>query len=131
MLASSFRVRCSVFNVQCSNSSAPASMLSPFFFLAMVSPGRQRTFRRAVVAHLLVLTGGAWVVLQSGGPNSPALLGQVLLIAGIVEGAVLIGWRLAQMPKSKALEFLLVSPLRPQRLLLAEAAVGVGRLALV
>jgi hypothetical protein len=106
-------------------------MLSPFFHLAMLSPGRQRTFRRAVVAHLLVLTGGAWVVLQSGGPNAPALLGQVLLIAGIVEGAVLIGWRLAQMPKSKALEFLLVSPLRPQRLLLAEAAVGVGRLALV
>ncbi len=35
------------------------------------------------------------------------------------------------MPKSQALEFLLVSPLRPERVLLAEALVGLARLALV
>ena len=41
------------------------------------------------------------------------------------------GWRLTQIPKSQALEFLLVSPLRPRRLFLAEALVGLTRLALV
>src|SRR5690606_2717204 len=55
----------------------------------------------------------------------------ILLIAGIIEGALLIGWRLSQMPKSQALEFLLVSPLRPGRLFLAEALVGLARLALI
>src|SRR5207237_7504654 len=63
--------------------------------------------------------------------GSPVFLGQSLLVAGIVEGAVLIGWRLTQLPKSQALEFLLVSPLQPGRFFLAEAAVGLGRLALV
>jgi hypothetical protein len=50
---------------------------------------------------------------------------------GIVEGAALLGWRLAQMPKSQALEFLLVSPVRPHWVLLAEASVGMTLLALV
>src|SRR5262249_19599835 len=48
-----------------------------------------------------------------------------------VEGALLLGWRLTQLPRSQALEFLLVSPLRPPRVFLAEALVGVCRLALV
>jgi hypothetical protein len=59
------------------------------------------------------------------------VFGHILLVAGIVEGAVLVGWRLTQMPKSQALEFLLVSPLRPGQLFLAEAAVGLTQLALV
>jgi hypothetical protein len=58
-------------------------------------------------------------------------LGLTLLVAGIVEGAVLIGWRLTQLPKSQALEFLLVTPLRPRRVFLAEAVVGLLRLGLV
>ena len=105
-------------------------MFSSFFALAALSPTRQRTFRRAVIAHLLVLTAAAWPLVREGPHGSPALLGHVLLIAGIVEGAALVGWRLAQMPKSQALEFLLVSPLRPHWLLLHEASVGLAQLAL-
>jgi hypothetical protein len=59
------------------------------------------------------------------------LLGNVLLTAGIVEGAVLVGWRLTQIPKSQALEFLLVSPLRPMRVVFGEAFVGLALLGLV
>jgi hypothetical protein len=106
-------------------------MLYPFFTLAALSPTRQRTFRRAVIAHILVLAGAAWgVCLQE--PTAPAtLFGQLALVAGIVEGATLVGWRLTQMPKSQALEFLLVSPVRPYRLLLAEGLVGLTFLGLV
>jgi hypothetical protein len=52
-------------------------------------------------------------------------------LAGIVEGAALVGWRLTQLPRSQALEFLLVSPLRPFRTFLAEALVGLALLGLV
>jgi hypothetical protein len=62
--------------------------------------------------------------------NGRSILGNGALILGIVEGATLLGWRLTQLPKSQALEFLLVSPLRPRRLFLAEALVGMSRLAL-
>jgi hypothetical protein len=105
-------------------------MFSPFFKLAAVSPGRQQAFRYLVVFHLILLTTGTGIALQipQGGL---ALLGHGALIAGIIEGALLIGWRLTQLPKSQALEFLLVSPLRPRRLLVAELTVGLTRLALV
>src|SRR5947207_3105919 len=107
-------------------------MLTPFFTLAARSPGRQQSFRRAVVAHLGVLAGGTWAVTAAGaGYDAATLLGPLLLVAGIVEGAVLLGWRLTQLPRSQALEFLLVSPLQPRRVFLAEALVGLARLALV
>jgi hypothetical protein len=105
-------------------------MLTPFFTLAAVSPGRQRTFRSLVAAHLTVLGCGAALLFASPAFGG-ALLGHVVLIAGIVEGALLIGWRLTQLPKSQALEFLLVSPVRPRQLFLAEALVGLTRLAFV
>src|SRR5205823_7266907 len=91
---------------------------------------RQLAFRYLVGLHLVLVTGGialARSVEQEGTP----LLGHVVLIAGIVEGALVLGWRLTQLPKSQALEFLLVSPLRPRRLFLAETLVGLSRLALV
>ena len=106
-------------------------MLAPFFALAAQSPTRQRTFRRTVVVHLLLLTGMAFSLWHAPVGSSAEGLGQALLIAGIVEGSVLLGWRLTQMPKSQALEFLLVSPLRPRSLFLGEAAVGLAQLALV
>jgi hypothetical protein len=105
-------------------------MLTPFFALAARSPGRQQAFRRAVVAHLVVLVAAVVAAERPGGLGTP-FFGLVLLSAGIAEGALLIGWRLTQLPKSQALEFLLVSPLRPRRLFVAEALVGLARLALV
>ena len=105
-------------------------MFRTLFRLAAVCPGRQRGFRWAVAAHLVLLAGClGWVYRQpeNGGPAT----GYVLLIAGIVEGAVLLGWRLTQLPKSQALEFLFVTPVSPWRLLIGEAVVGLYRLALI
>src|SRR5262249_29889064 len=107
------------------------SMLSPFFALAAQSPSRQGTFRRAVAAHLVILAAAALTLAYRGPRSSPAFLGHLLLVMGIVEGAALAGWRLTQLPKSQALEFLLVSPVRPRRVFLAEALVGLALLALV
>ena len=60
-------------------------MLSAFFALAARSPSRQLAFRRVVTVHVVLLTAafGAtrWV---AGGAE---ILGHVLLVAGIVEGA--------------------------------------------
>src|SRR5438552_152881 len=79
----------------------PPFMLYPFFALAAQSPTRQGAFRRVVVAHLLLLLGAAFA-LSGGKPGAPAtLLGHVLLIGGIVEGALLVGWRLTQLPRSQ------------------------------
>jgi hypothetical protein len=106
-------------------------MLYPFFAVAALSPGRQRAFRYALVAHLGLLAAWLWAA-QAGHPaGTVVVLGNLLLTAGIIEGASLMGWRLTQLPKSRALEFLLVSPLSSGRVFLAEALVGVGRLALV
>ena len=64
-------------------------------------------------AAIPALALGLAVVALAGRSNAAMIAGNVLLVLGIVEGALLIGWRLAQLPKSQALEFLLVSPLRP------------------
>jgi hypothetical protein len=105
-------------------------MFRSFFRLAAVSPGRQLGFRRAVVAHLTLLAGCLGWACHHPENNGP-VTGYVLLTAGITEGAILLGWRLTQLPKSQALEFLFVSPLRPYRLFVAEAVVGLYRLTLI
>src|SRR5262249_47581141 len=92
---------------------------------------RQRSFRSLVCAHVVLAAIGAVVLGLRPGTASALIVGNLLLVAGIVEGALMIGWRLAQLPKSQALEFLLVSPLRPAKVFLAEAAVGIARLGLV
>jgi hypothetical protein len=104
---------------------------APFFVLAARSPTRQIAFRRVVAGHLLLLAAGALVIVQQGPQVGAIVLGHLLLCAGIVEGAVLAGWRLTQLPRSQALEFLLVSPVRPRQLFRAEAAVGLTLLGLV
>lgn len=104
-------------------------MLAPFFILAAQSPGRRSTLDNTIVAHLVVLAGAAWASYSRN--VSPLILGNTLLIAGIVEGAFLLGWRLSQMPKSQSLEFLLVTPLRPRLVFIAEALVGLSRLVIV
>jgi hypothetical protein len=103
-----------------------------FFSLAARSPTRQQTFRRVLAVHLAIqfltiMAGGRCMDVDDG----RVFLGCVLLIAGIVEGAVLIGWRLTQLPKSQALEFLLVTPLQPRQVFLAEAGVGLAFLTFV
>jgi hypothetical protein len=107
------------------------SMFAPFFALAARSPTRQVSFRRAVILHLVVLGGGIWAAYRQPQRQGNELLGHLLLVAGILEGAGLLGWRLTQIPRSQALEFLLVSPRRPRGLFVAEAAVGLALLALV
>jgi hypothetical protein len=105
-------------------------MPTAFFALAARSPSRQAGFRRLVVAHLMIVAAGCVGLRFHGHWGSPEPFAQLLLVAGIVEGAVLVGWRLTQLPKSQALEFLLVTPLRPRRVFLAEALVGLAQLAL-
>jgi hypothetical protein len=104
-------------------------MITPFFALGMIAPNRQRSFRTAVVMHVGLISALATMLLHS--PAMLPIAGQVVLITGIVEGAVLVGWRLTQMPKSQALEFLLVSPVQPKNVFHGEAAVGLARLALI
>jgi hypothetical protein len=106
-------------------------MSCAFFALAARSPSRQFVFRRLVVFHLLLLAAASLILRIRGPMGSPELLGHLLLVTGIIEGAVLIGWRLTQLPKSQALEFLLVSALRPRRLFVAEALVGLAQLTLI
>ncbi len=106
-------------------------MFYPFFALAAQSPSRQETFRRIVAFHLMLLAGVYWMLSRQRIGETATLAGHLFLVAGIVEGALLVGWRLTQLPRSQALEFLLVSPLRPHWLLLAEASVGLAQLGLV
>ncbi|WP_020470567.1 hypothetical protein [Zavarzinella formosa] len=106
-------------------------MLGPFFRLAMIAPARQAAFRRAAVAHVLFCAAVAWWVISTPRANILELAGYALLGAGIVQGAVLIGWRLTQIPKSQALEFLLTSPIQPKRVFIAESLVGIARFLLV
>lgn len=102
-----------------------------FFTTAMRAPARHLTFRRAAALHVLLVACLGWGAANADTPERLAAVGQIALVLGIIEGASLVGWRLAQIPKSQALEFLLVSQLRPPGVFLAEALVGVGRFALV
>jgi hypothetical protein len=106
-------------------------MLAAFFHLAMTAPARQSGFRRAAIAHLIFVAAGVGFSLANPNPATLQALGYGLLGAGIVEGAVLLGWRLTQLPKSQALEFLLTSPVSARRLFVAEALVGLSRFTLV
>ncbi len=101
-----------------------------FFTLAAVSANRQRTLRAIVVGHLALLVILFLGILWKPSTLGLVLFGEAVLVAGIIEGALLIGWRLTQMPKSQALEFLLVSAARPPMVLVAEALVGMTLLGL-
>jgi hypothetical protein len=106
-------------------------MYTAFFALAAVSPTRQQAFRWTMIVHLGLILMVCWLIAVPDPSPSVPYLGQVLLVAGIVEGAILIGWRLTQMPKSLGLEFLLVTRLEPPRVFIGEALVGLSRLALI
>ncbi|CAN5203874.1 hypothetical protein BH11PLA2_BH11PLA2_18850 [soil metagenome] len=102
-------------------------MIAPFLKLAMTAPLRQLAFRRLAVGHVLAVTVLMLMVVRSGSLETLGIIAQVLLVLGIVEGSAIIGWRLVQIPKSLAFEFLLVSPVPPRRVFFAEALAGVGR----
>ncbi|MGH9677672.1 MAG: hypothetical protein ACRD36_11275, partial [Candidatus Acidiferrum sp.] len=106
-------------------------MIAPFFKLAALSPTRRSAFLRVLAAHLALLLAAIFVMRRMHAAAALQLLGNLVLVAGIVEGALLLGWRLAQMPKSQALEFLFVSSLRPARIILSEACVGLAQLGFV
>jgi hypothetical protein len=105
-------------------------MIWAFFQVASRSPGRRSSLCSLLAAHFVIASAAAWAAAAREPSEARALLGNVLLTTGIVEGALLLGWRLTQLPKSQALEFLLVSELRPQQILFGEAMVGLARLAL-
>ena len=106
-------------------------MLAPFLIAGMRAPGRQVAFRRAVVLHVVISAGLIAAVSRSATSSVQTTIGYFFLVLGLVEGAAIVGWRLTQLPKSQALEFLLTSPIQPRRVFLAEALVGVGRFGLV
>ncbi len=106
-------------------------MLAPFFHVAMRAPGRQHSFRRMVLIHIVLTSSLVLSTLQRPSPDFLSVVSQLFLVLGIVEGAALIGWRLTQLPKSQALEFILTSPIQPVRLFAAESLVGIGRFMLV
>jgi len=105
-------------------------MYYAFFKLAVTSPRKQAALRWITAAHLGLFVPCLWWACYRAS-LAGIFMSYLLLTAGIVEGAILLGWRLTQLPKSQALEFLLVSPIRPWRLFLAEMLCGLGRLALV
>jgi hypothetical protein len=106
-------------------------MISPVFSVAMRTPARQAAFRRAAVAHLAFVAAATAVALQRPPTDVMQGFAYAFLGAGIVEGAVLVGWRLTQLPKSQALEFLLASPVPPRKLFFAEVSAGLSRMLLV
>ena len=68
----------------------------------------------AVLVAALTLGFLGVEVFGSGGSPQPgdvvSRLAKSHLLVGIVVGGCLVGWRLAQLPKSRALEFTLVAP---------------------
>ena len=101
-------------------------MFYPFFELAGRSEARQRTFRRLVAAHLALVAGALLIQRLTGARPLTEMLGFTLLIAGIVEGAMLLGWRLSQLPKSRSLELALLCPVPTPLLMLGEQMVGLS-----
>lgn len=97
--------------------------------LAMSSPTRHAGFRRAVLGHVALVSALLFVAGQS--PALTGITAQILLCAALVEGAALIGWRLTQLPKTPALEFLLVTSTSPRSIFFAELSVSALRFALV
>jgi hypothetical protein len=106
-------------------------MLIDFLRLAGRSPSRQRVFRLLVMVHVLVLSATALVVMQNQMPRTFSMMGFAHLMLGIVEGALAIGWRLVQWPKSQSLEPLLLANLSSRSVMSGEIAVGMSQMGLL
>jgi hypothetical protein len=103
-------------------------MLLTFFVHAMRSRERHFAFRRLAIAQILIASCCAWII---GAYDRRILAASVLLVTGIVQGAMLVGWRLSQIPKCQGLELLLGSPVRPALTFTGEALSALGLLTLV
>src|SRR5262245_55280842 len=103
-------------------------MLLTFLCHAMRSRERQFALRRLAIAQILIASLCAWLIW---GDDRRILAGSVLLVTGIVQGAILVGWRLSQIPKCQGLELLLGSPVRPAMTFIGEAFSALGLLTLV
>jgi hypothetical protein len=105
------------------------SMLIEFFRQASRSPSRQRFFRTMGVIHFLVLAAVILIVFQGHRIPIAAAVGDGIILLGIVEGALVVGWRLVQWPKSRALEPLLLANLSSASVMAGEQVVGLTMLA--
>lgn len=106
-------------------------MLYPFFEQAGRSVTRQRAFFQLAMTHILVAAGALLICFDLPHAMRFQHFGNVLLIGGIVEGALIVGWRLTQLPKSRSLETLLLSPVSAPLIMLGEQLVGVAFLGLL
>ncbi|MBY0588187.1 hypothetical protein K2X85_13485 [bacterium] len=106
-------------------------MLVDFFRWAGRSPSRNRTFRLLVVMHLVVLGATVLLVMLSRQSRVFSIVGFAHLLLGIVEGALVIGWRLVQWPKSQSLEPLLLANISSRAVMAGEQAVGLAQMALI
>ncbi|MFO0949176.1 MAG: hypothetical protein U1D30_25240 [Planctomycetota bacterium] len=99
--------------------------MDPFFEMAGRSPTRQTGFRQFLAIHVLSLAGVVLACAWMENRRLPGVVGIAMVLLSVIEGALLLGWRLTQWPKSKALELLLVTSLSPRRAMLGEEFVGV------
>jgi hypothetical protein len=99
-------------------------MLYPFFQQAGRSSSRQLALRWLAATHTAVLTCTIAICGLARSPALPETVGFTLLTAGIVEGAIVLGWRLVQLPRSRSLEPILLSPVSAPAILLGEQMVG-------
>jgi hypothetical protein len=103
------------------------SWLNPFIVAGMRSHSRQGAFRRSVVAHTSIHLGLALLLLRDSRLSTIQFVAYFSIALAIIEGAFFLGWRLTQLPKSEAMEFMLVSPVQSHQFFFAEASVSFTR----
>jgi hypothetical protein len=84
-----------------------------------------------VVLHLSVLAMTLLMLAVNRSGRLFSIMGDAHILLGIVEGALLVGWRLVQWPKSQALEPLLLANLSSRSVMAGEQSVGIGQLLLL
>jgi hypothetical protein len=104
-------------------------MLIDFFLFAGRSPSRQRLWRWLIVVHWAVLCLTLALLTSQRSNRVFSMLGYAHILLGIVEGSLVIGWRLVQWPKSQSLEPLLLANLSSRAVMAGEQAVGLAQLA--
>ena len=103
-------------------------MIWHFLLTATRSPARQQMFRRFLVIEIIVLAVAILLCAARRDTAVLAIVGDASLLLGIVQGALIIGWRLVQWPKSQALETLLLANLSSAAVMRGEQFVGIVQL---